>query len=119
MSNAVKQTRNIIGRGKAGPGRPKGSLNKHTTTVKAALHEAFERRGGVSALVEWADRNPTEFYRLYARLIPTERKVPDPVDPRKHCITVRFVKPGEVGSNGRMLDATPPHVRLPGVNNGE
>lgn len=34
--------------------------------------EAFERRGGVKALVDWAKSEPTEFYKLAAKLIPTE-----------------------------------------------
>ena len=94
--NAVKQTRNIIGRGKAGPGRPKGSLNKLTGTVKAALHETFERRGGVAALVKWADKHPTEFYRLYARLIPTERNAPE-VPGR---VVIKIVRDGDEDREG-------------------
>ncbi|SVD68897.1 uncharacterized protein METZ01_LOCUS421751, partial [marine metagenome] len=35
----------------AGPGRPKGSLNKFTT-LKSAFIEAFEELGGVDNLVE-------------------------------------------------------------------
>jgi len=56
----------------AGKGRPKGSLNKTTASIKAALLEAFEQRGGVGALVKWATTNETEFYKLCGRLIPTE-----------------------------------------------
>jgi hypothetical protein len=54
------------------PGRPKGTPNKLTTSIKAAFLEAFEQRGGVPALLAWADTEPTEFYKLAARLIPTE-----------------------------------------------
>jgi hypothetical protein len=68
---AVKQT-GKIGAGKAGPGRPKGVPNKATASIKKAFLEAFERRGGVKALVEWAEDEPTEFYKLAAKLIPTE-----------------------------------------------
>ena len=32
----------------------------------------FTRLGGTAAMAEWARRNQTEFYRLYARLIPSE-----------------------------------------------
>jgi hypothetical protein len=32
----------------------------------------FTRLGGTAAMAEWAKENKTEFYKLYARLIPTE-----------------------------------------------
>jgi len=32
----------------------------------------FTRLGGTATMAEWARRNQTEFYRLYARLIPSE-----------------------------------------------
>jgi len=47
--------------------RPKGVLNKIENIVAV-----FTRLGGTAAMAEWARRNQTEFYRLYARLIPTE-----------------------------------------------
>lgn len=53
-------------------GKPKGAVNKTTTAIKEAFREAFERRGGVDALVLWAEGNETEFYRLASKLIPTE-----------------------------------------------
>lgn len=34
--------------------------------------EAFDRIGGMDTLAEWAGENLTEFYRLYAKLLPTE-----------------------------------------------
>ncbi len=55
-------------------GRRPGSLNKTTANVKAAFTAAFEELGGVPALVEWARAEPTEFYKLYARLLPSELK---------------------------------------------
>jgi len=47
--------------------RPKGVINKIENIVAV-----FTRLGGTAAMAEWARRNQTEFYRLYARLIPTE-----------------------------------------------
>ena len=55
-----------------GPGRPKGVPNKTTTAVKAALEEAFEKMGGVAALSRWAKKNPDEFYKLWAKLLPKD-----------------------------------------------
>jgi hypothetical protein len=57
-----------------GPGRPKGLPNKSTVAVKQALQMAFEGVGGVPALTEWARENQGEFYKLYAKLLPTEVK---------------------------------------------
>lgn len=59
-------------RGNAGKGRPKGSLNKTTASAKEAFALAFKGLGGVKELEEWGRNNRTEFYKLYARLIPTE-----------------------------------------------
>lgn len=53
-------------------GRKKGTPNKFTASVKAAFEEAFERMGGVEALVSWAQSEPTEFYKLYSKLLPAE-----------------------------------------------
>lgn len=61
----------------AGKGRKKGVPNKATASVKAALLEAFEKKGGVPALLKWAKDNETEFYKLWGRLAPTEVSGPD------------------------------------------
>lgn len=76
---AVKKTReNGIGRGKAGPGRPRGLANKLTRSAKQAFEHAFEQLGGTDALTKWAKDNPSDFYRLYARLIPKPLEVTGP-----------------------------------------
>jgi hypothetical protein len=54
------------------PGRPKGSVNKVSKTMKEAFKEAFELMGGVPKLVEWAEANPDKFYPLVARLLPVD-----------------------------------------------
>jgi hypothetical protein len=48
--------------------------NKTTIAVKQALQEAFQGIGGVPALTAWARDNQGEFYKLYAKLLPTEVK---------------------------------------------
>jgi hypothetical protein len=53
-----------------GPGRPKGSRNKIGVQAKENIIEVFSRLGGIKAMTNWARRNKTEFYKLYARLIP-------------------------------------------------
>jgi hypothetical protein len=34
-----------------------------------AFQLAFEGIGGVARLIQWADRNPTQFFRMFARMI--------------------------------------------------
>lgn len=63
-----------MARGKKTGGRRKGSLNRKTVEVKAALVEAFAGIGGVPALKQWGEKNRTEFYKLWGRLIPQEIK---------------------------------------------
>lgn len=52
--------------------RPKGVPNKLGAQAKENIVAVFTRLGGTAAMAAWAERNKTEFYRLYARLIPTE-----------------------------------------------
>ena len=52
--------------------RTKGSPNKIGAQVKENIVAVFNRLDGTSGMAKWAKKNLTEFYRLYARLIPTE-----------------------------------------------
>lgn len=45
---------------------------KVTAAARDNLAAAFDFMGGVPALVVWGRANPTEFYRIWARLIPKE-----------------------------------------------
>ncbi len=56
----------------AGKGRVKGVPNKTTTSAREAFTLAFQGLGGAQALQAWAEENTTEFFKLYARLIPQE-----------------------------------------------
>lgn len=55
-----------------GGGRPPGVPNKTTRAFKEAVLLTFEGIGGVQAMQTWAKKNRTEFYKIAARLIPTE-----------------------------------------------
>jgi len=70
-------------------GRQKGTPNKVTAGVRAALVRAFEERGGVPALIEWSNENPAKFYEIWAKLLPQEVKAE--VD-AKGTITIEVVK---------------------------
>lgn len=59
-----------------GKGRPKGAQNKTSVAAKEALQMAFDGIGGVPALTKWAmkEKNQTEFYKIYTKLLPLEMK---------------------------------------------
>jgi hypothetical protein len=50
----------------------KGIPNRIGAAVKSNVIAVFDKIGGRDGMAVWAKENPTEFYRLYARLIPTE-----------------------------------------------
>jgi hypothetical protein len=83
MANAgtFKKGEKKPNQGKRGPG-------KTTLAVKEAFREAFDNLGGVDALVRWAQENPTDFYKLASKLIPTE--VRGPGDQGEHTFQVSW-----------------------------
>ena len=52
-------------------GRAKGTPNTATRTVREQLTPAFDllQQNKTANLLSWAERNPTEFYKLAAKLI--------------------------------------------------
>jgi len=80
-----------VNTGNRGKGRPRGSPNKITSAAKEAFQAAFDGLGGVEALADWARENTTEFYKLYARLIPVEQRLADS-DGEALQISVEFVR---------------------------
>lgn len=66
-----------IGTGKPGPGRPKGSKDKLTRDAKQAFQYAFDKLGGADKLADWAQDNTTDFYKLFARMIPVDNRHSD------------------------------------------
>jgi hypothetical protein len=57
---------------KGNPGRQPGTRNKITLSAKMALEAAFDGIGGVQRMQAWADENPTEFYRIWSKVLPKE-----------------------------------------------
>ena len=53
-------------------GRKVGTPNKVTRVFKDAVLNVFEEGGGEKWLLRWARRNPTEYFKIAARLIPHE-----------------------------------------------
>lgn len=52
--------------------RPKGQPNTVSATAKENMIAVFTRLGGTAAMAKWARANQSDFYRLYARLIPQQ-----------------------------------------------
>ncbi len=73
----VKKTgKNQIGKGKPGPGRPKGMPNKTTAMLKDAVLEAATKAGGKAGMVGYlqtqAIENPTAFLSLLGKTMPLQ-----------------------------------------------
>lgn len=74
---------------KTGGGSRRGIPNRFTATAKQAFDYAFQEIGGEQALADWARRNRSDFYRLFARQIAQQH--------------------GEAA--GRLIDLTPERQR--------
>ena len=56
-------------------GRKKGAKNKIPAHAKENITAVFGSVGGTAEMAKWARENRTEFYKIYARLIPVEQHV--------------------------------------------
>ena len=72
MVNKKTPRKPRVGDGSPGPGRPPGTPNKITSTVKMMLMEALERKGGVRYLMKMADKHPQAFCTLLGKIIPQQ-----------------------------------------------
>jgi hypothetical protein len=65
-----------IGKGKPGPGRPKGVANKNTTLLKDAILLAAANAGGPDGMVGYLTRqamdNPGPFLALVGKVLPLQ-----------------------------------------------
>lgn len=59
-------------RGNAGNGRPKGSGNKLTRSIKDAIEAAFDQVGGADYLARMADEQPVAFMTLLGKVLPAQ-----------------------------------------------
>ena len=57
-------------------GRKKGTPNKTTSSAKQNILAVFEGIGDIGGMITWARANRTDFYKLYARLLPHEMSGP-------------------------------------------
>ena len=54
----------------AGKGRPKGALNRTTTSAKEAISIAADKLGGAERLVAWAQEDPANERAFWATIYP-------------------------------------------------
>jgi len=80
---------------KGNPGKPVGAVHKLTRTVKETVLSVFNdlQDDPKANLNAWAQKEPTEFYKIASKLIPTE--ITGQV---KHTITVSRKKIDADGS---------------------
>ena len=75
-------------------GRPKGSPNKLTQSVRDAIAQAAEGLGGTARLIAWAKEDPkneTIFWTsLYPKLLPLQ-VAGDPKNPVNHVVRMERV----------------------------
>jgi hypothetical protein len=59
-----------------GKGRPKGALNRTTTSAKEAIAIAADKLGGAERLVAWAQEDPANekafWTSIYTKLLPVQ-----------------------------------------------
>lgn len=61
-----------MAQGKKSGGRAAGTPNKMSATVKENILAVFNRLEGTAGMAKWAQENPTHFYQIYSKLLPTE-----------------------------------------------
>jgi len=75
--------------------------------VVAAFSSAFQMVGGVSRLALWADNHPTDFFKLYARLLPSAAS--DEMNAQGKIVVIHALPPPggtPPQENHRILDGT-------------
>ena len=88
------------GRGgkRPGAGRPAGVPNKLSSTVKDNVIAVFDRLGGAEHMVQWASDNPTQFYNIYAKLLPLQVNGSGENGEFEHSLKVTLVKANDRAS---------------------
>lgn len=101
------------GRRKTG-GRQSGTPNKVTVVFREAVETVYSGLGGHDAFLKWARKNQTEYYKIAARLIPSELRIDD-----DRLVNV-FIAPVPRVDGPAVLDNPPAQALIEGSgsNNG-
>ncbi len=90
-----KSEKNTIGKGKPGPGRPKGTPNRTTALLKDAILTAAQEAGGggddgmANYLAVQAKKNPGPFLTLLGKVLPMQA----PIDQDGETVTGYILVP--------------------------
>ena len=73
-SETAEKCKELSGLATSGNGVSRISVPREVKRARVvnAFQDAFEMIGGVPRLALWADTHPTDFFKLYARLLPVE-----------------------------------------------
>ena len=73
-SEVAESSKELSGLAESGNGVSRISVPRELKRQRVvnAFQDAFELIGGVPRLAHWADSHPTDFFKLYARLLPAE-----------------------------------------------
>lgn len=73
-SETAEKCKELAGIANSGNGVSRISVPRELKRARVvnAFQDAFELIGGVPRLALWGDQHPTDFYKLYARLLPVE-----------------------------------------------
>lgn len=83
---------------KTGGGSRKGRPNKISASIREAVAAVFANLGDIEGMTEWARANPTEYYKIAARLIPVEQQITG-ANGQALAIRVSFVTPAPAGES--------------------
>lgn len=61
-------------------GRPKGTIGYFGRSARLILEQTFEGMGGIEEFIAWGKNNRTDFYKIWAKLLPTNIQVPSSLD---------------------------------------
>lgn len=73
-------------------GRKKGSKNKQSASVRGSILAVYAKIGGDEAFAKWANSNPQEYYKIYARVLPVEHGAPGSAENPQNVV-IRWLPP--------------------------
>lgn len=74
MNNKKAEKGKFVKGKRAGPGRPKGRKNKFTD-LKTTFLEALQELGGREYIINFGKKNPRDFLKIIAIMLPRDNKV--------------------------------------------